>query len=96
MRFYADENFPNDVVSELRALRHDCLTAIEDGRANQRISDLDLLLRASELSRAVLTINRIDFKRLRVPVSAIRGSSFARSTAIFKVKLAELTRLATE
>ncbi len=31
MRFYADENFPMDVVTELRRLGHDVLTALEDG-----------------------------------------------------------------
>lgn len=64
MRFYADENFPLDVVSELRNLGHNCLTALEDERANQKIPDEKVLERAAELDRAVLTINRIDFKRL--------------------------------
>jgi hypothetical protein len=64
MLFYADENFPLDVVGELRNLGHDCLTAFEDGRANQKISDEKVLERAGELGRAVLTINRIDFKKL--------------------------------
>lgn len=64
MRFYADENFPLDVVAELRNLGHDCLTALEDDRANQKISDEKVLERATELGRAVLTINRIDFKKI--------------------------------
>lgn len=64
MLFYADENFPLDVVAELRNLRHDILTALEDERANQKISDERVLERATELGRAVLTINRIDFKKL--------------------------------
>lgn len=62
--FYADENFPLDVVAELRRFGHDVLTAFEDGRANQKIADEDVLKRAIELRRAVLTINRIDFRRL--------------------------------
>lgn len=64
MQFYADENFPLDVIAELRNLGHDCLTALEDERANQKIPDEKVLERAVELRRAVLTINRIDFKRL--------------------------------
>lgn len=64
MMLYADENVPLRVVEELRRLSHDVLTALEDGRANQSISDQDLLLRATELGRAVLTLNRLDFKRL--------------------------------
>ncbi len=34
MQFYADENFPLDVVIELQRLGNDVLTAFEDGRAN--------------------------------------------------------------
>jgi predicted nuclease of predicted toxin-antitoxin system len=64
MLFYADENFPLDVVAELRRLGHDVLTAFDDGRANQKVSDEKVLERATELGRTVLTINRIDFKRL--------------------------------
>ena len=64
MALYADENFPLRVVEELRRLGHDVLTAFEDGRANQSITDHDLLARAIELNRAILTLNRLDFKRL--------------------------------
>jgi len=64
MLFYADENFPLDVVTELKNLGHDVLTALEDERANQKISDEKVLERAVKLNRAVLTINRIDFKIL--------------------------------
>jgi len=64
MALYADENFPLRVVEELRRLGHDVLTAFEDGRANQSITDRDLLARATEISRALLTLNRLDFKRL--------------------------------
>ena len=64
MRFYADENFAVAVAVELRNLGHDVLTAFEDGKANQKISDDKVLERAVELSRAVLTVNRKDFKKL--------------------------------
>lgn len=64
MQFYADENFAMAVVIKLRHLGHDVLTALEDGRANQKISDDKVLERAAELGRAVLTINRKDFKKL--------------------------------
>jgi hypothetical protein len=64
MLLYADENFPLRVVQELRRLGHDVLTALEDGRANQAISDEDLLTRAIEIGRVVLTLNRRDFRRL--------------------------------
>ena len=66
MALYADENFPLRVVEELRRLGHDVLTAFEDGKANQSITDTQLLERATELGRAVLTLNRLDFKRLHL------------------------------
>jgi hypothetical protein len=61
---YADENFPLRVVEELRRLGHDVLTAFEDGGANQAFSDEDLLAKATEAGPAVITLNRVDFKRL--------------------------------
>jgi len=64
MSLYADENFPLRTVEELRRLGHDVLTALEDGRANQSIPDEDFLARATEIGRTLLTINRLDFKRL--------------------------------
>ena len=64
MEFYADENFPLRVIEELRRLGHDVLTAFEDGRANQSVTDKDLLSRATETGRVLLTLNRLHFKRL--------------------------------
>jgi hypothetical protein len=64
MRFYADENFPLDTVIELRRLGHDVLTMFEDGRANKSIRDESVLKRSTKLERILLTINRLDFKRL--------------------------------
>jgi len=66
MPLYADENFPLQAVEELRRLGHDVLTAFEDGKANQSITDTQLLDRATQLGRAVLTLNRLDFKRLHL------------------------------
>jgi|SRR6185369_1832302 len=64
MALYADENFPLRVVEELRRLGIDVLTAYEDGRANQSLTDQTILSRATELGRAIVTLNRQDFKRL--------------------------------
>lgn len=63
---WTDENFPLRVrvVEELRRLGHDVLTALEDGKANQSITDTALLARATEINRALITLNRLDFKRL--------------------------------
>lgn len=64
MTLYADENFPLAVVIGLRSLGHDVLTAFEDGRANRSIEDSRVLARAEKLKRALLTINRSDFRKL--------------------------------
>lgn len=64
MALYADENFPLRVIEELRRLGIDVLTVFDDGRANQSITDQGILARATELGRAIVTLNRRDFKRL--------------------------------
>ena len=64
MKIYADENFPFRTVVELRRLGHNVLTTLGDERANQAVSDEDVLARAIELERVVPTLNRKDFKRL--------------------------------
>jgi predicted nuclease of predicted toxin-antitoxin system len=61
---YADEHVPGQVVEVLRALGHDVLTIQEDGRGNCGTVDPDVLQRATELGRAVVTNNRRDFHRL--------------------------------
>ncbi len=63
-RLYADEQYPYPVVEFLRALGHDVLTVQEAGRANQGISDSDVLAFATSENHAVITQNRKDFLRL--------------------------------
>ncbi len=63
-RLYADEQYPLPVVEFLRALGHDVLTVQQAGRANQKISDPDVLDFATSQKRAVITQNRKDFFRL--------------------------------
>ena len=62
--FYADEHVTLTLVEAVRGLGHDVLTAQEDGRANQKVPDADVLSRATDLGRAVITNNRRDFHRL--------------------------------
>jgi uncharacterized protein with PIN domain len=62
--FYADENVQYVLADELRLLGHDVLTAGEDGRAGQGIEDEDVLARAIELDRTVITNDRDDYRRL--------------------------------
>ncbi len=82
MLFYADENFPLAVVVELRGLKHDVLTAFEDDRANRKIPDDKVLKRAAELGRAVLTINRRDFKTFTKSTITTRAFLSALSTPV--------------
>lgn len=61
---YSNENFPRPVVEELRRLGHDVLTVLEAGKAEQAISDSEVLAFAVSLGRAVLTLNRKHFIQL--------------------------------
>jgi len=63
-RLYIDEDLPLEVAIELRKRSHDVLTAVEAGIANKRIQDPDVLAYATIHRRAVITMNRHDFKRL--------------------------------
>ncbi|WP_420457813.1 DUF5615 family PIN-like protein [Neolewinella sp.] len=61
---FADENFDFPVVQGLIELGYDVITMVDLNAANRGLSD-DLVLRmATDLDRAVLTINRRDFIRL--------------------------------
>ncbi len=63
-RLYANENFPQPVVRELRRLGHDVLTVLETGKAEQAWPDETVLECARSEGRAVLTMNRRHFIRL--------------------------------
>jgi hypothetical protein len=63
-RFYSNENSPRPVVEALRALGHDVLTSQDAGNANRRVDDPAVLAFATSLGRALLTLNRRDFRRL--------------------------------
>lgn len=63
-QLYTDENVHTLIVSRLRKLGHDVLTALSDDKANQGIPDEDVLARSTELGRIVLTNNRRHFHRL--------------------------------
>lgn len=52
------------LVTALRELGHDVLTAREAGCANQGISDAEQLRSATALGRAILTHDRRHFRRL--------------------------------
>ena len=63
-RLYSNENFPLPTVEELRKLGHDVLTIQETGKANQAVSDEDVLAFANKEKRILLTLNRRHFIRL--------------------------------
>jgi hypothetical protein len=72
-RLYANENFPQPVVAELRRLGHDVLTVAETGRASQAWPDSEVLKFACAEGRAVLTLNRRHFIRLHADQSGHCG-----------------------
>ncbi len=72
-KFYSNENFHLGAVEQLRSLGYDVLTSLEAGRANQRISDEQVLEFARQESRAVLTFNRLHFLRLHKQSAIRRG-----------------------
>jgi hypothetical protein len=61
-RIYANENYPQPVVEELRRLGHDVLTVQEAGK--RTAPDEKVLEFAITDGRAVLTLNRKHFYRL--------------------------------
>jgi predicted nuclease of predicted toxin-antitoxin system len=63
-QFYADEQFPLQVVKILRGLGHDVLTVQEAGNGGQGIPDEKVLAFAINQKRAILTLDREDFIRL--------------------------------
>ncbi|MCX6049663.1 MAG: DUF5615 family PIN-like protein [Chloroflexi bacterium] len=65
-RLYSNENFPFQVVVELRRLGHDVLTIQETGKANQKYPDDAVLPSASTDHRIILTINRKHFIHLHL------------------------------
>ena len=72
-RFYANENLPAPVVTDLRRLQHDVLTMRESGHAGRAVPDLEVLAFATNQGRAVLTLNRRHFVRLHLEQPAHAG-----------------------
>jgi len=72
-RLYANENFPQPVVEELRTLGHDVLTVLETGKAGISWSDREVLQFATSDERAVLTMNRKHFRKLHSEIASHAG-----------------------
>lgn len=73
IKLYSNENFPLDIVIELRKLGYDVLTSYDAGQANQGISDEDVLTFATQQQRVVITLNRDDFIALHRSGMAHKG-----------------------
>ena len=69
----ADENFPRQVVVALRDIGFDVLTCSEAGLAGRGVPDDEILAFATADGRAILTLNRRDFFRLRRDNSSHAG-----------------------
>jgi predicted nuclease of predicted toxin-antitoxin system len=79
-RLLLDEMFSPRIATELAARGHDCLAVVADPVARMS-SDADLLRRALDNGRALVTNNVVDFERLRRQRrSASTVSASARST----------------
>jgi len=79
IKLYADEQFPLPVVTILRTLGYDILTIQDVGKAEQKISDPEVLQDAISLNRAVLTMNRRDFIRLHRQTPHHKGIIICKS-----------------
>ncbi|HWC75904.1 MAG TPA: DUF5615 family PIN-like protein [Blastocatellia bacterium] len=77
-------------TEELRRLGHDVATMADLQKANQAISDEEVLSIAANQTRTILSHNRRDFIRLHnTSLPATAGSLFARSIPTFFARPAE-------
>ncbi len=89
-RLYSNENFPLPVVEELRQLGHDILTIQETGKAEQAMTDEEVLEFANEKQRILLTLNRRHFIRLhnkRQPHAGILACTFDPDFSAFAARI---------
>jgi len=62
IKLYANEQFPNDAVIELRKLGYDVLTTHDVRQSGKGIADAEVLSYAISLKRAVITFDKDFFK----------------------------------
>jgi hypothetical protein len=94
-QLYSNENFPLPVVEELRKLGHDVLTIQETGKANQAVSDEDVLAFANKEQRILLTLNRRHFISLhqqKKSHAGILACTFDPDFPAFAVRIDEALR----
>ena len=78
-RLYSDEDFPLPAVIVLRELGHDVVTIQERGHDNEGTKDNAVLAFATAENRAVITLNRRDYRRLHRANSTHGGIVICRS-----------------
>src|SRR5665213_2240262 len=86
---YANENFPLVAVRFLREMGHDVLTSLEAGTANQQIPDAQVLAFATKSGRAVLTNNRLHFKK----TSSSSNRSRREPSFVLKIGISRRSRI---
>lgn len=94
-RLYSNENFPLPVVDELRKLGHDVLTIQETGKANQAMTDEDVLAFANKEKRILLTLNRRHFIKLhnkRQPHAGIIACTYDPDYSSFAKRIDDALR----
>src|SRR5438445_11226533 len=91
-KLYTDEDFDYPVVTQLRLLSHDVLTAQQAGQAQQRVPDPAVLAFAVAQGRALLTYNRRHFIRLHRYLHRTAASLFAPGMMTALRSLAEFIR----
>ena len=98
-RLYSNENFPLPVVEELRGLGHDVLTIQETGKANQAMTDEDVLNFADHEQRILLTLNRRHFIKLhnkRYPHAGIFTCTFDPDFSALALRIDNALREGTD
>jgi hypothetical protein len=98
-RLYSNENFPLPAVEELRRLGHDVLTIQETGKANQAMTDEDVLDFANKEKRILLTLNRRHFIKLhnkRHPHAGIFACTFDPDFSALAARIAHVLQQETD
>jgi predicted nuclease of predicted toxin-antitoxin system len=91
-KLYSNENFPMPVVRILADKGHDVLTTLDAGKAGAAIPDADVVRFATELDRAVLTLNRKDFIRLHLQSAHHAGIIVCTFDVDFAAQAARILR----
>lgn len=84
LKLYSNENFPMNIVMELRQYGYDVLTNQEAGQANQGIPDKDVLAFATQNQRTVITLNRDDFIALHSGFNFHQGIIICKTDRDYK------------